>query len=76
MAVPKLLVTRSDEVMSGAVVFAGTRVPVQTLLDYLQEGDTLDDCLGGLSDGESRARGRCSGVGQASAEFGFFESVS
>lgn len=38
MAVPKLLVTRSDEVMSGAVVFAGTRVPVQTLLDYLEEG--------------------------------------
>jgi len=28
--------------MSGAVVFAGTRVPVQTLLDYLEEGDTLD----------------------------------
>ena len=27
--------------MSGGVVFAGTRVPVQTLLDYLEEGDTL-----------------------------------
>ncbi len=42
MAVPRQLVSRSDEVMSGAVVFAGTRVPVQTLLDYLEEGDTLD----------------------------------
>jgi len=31
--------------MSGAVVFAGTRVPVQTLLDYIEEGDTLDDFL-------------------------------
>jgi hypothetical protein len=31
--------------MSGAVVFAGTRVPVQTLLDYLEEGDTLDHFL-------------------------------
>jgi len=41
MAVPKLLVTRSDEVMSGDVVFAGTRAPVQMLLDYLEEGDTL-----------------------------------
>src|SRR5881409_2823067 len=40
-----LLVTRSDEVMSGAVVFTGTRVPVQTLLDYLEEGDTLDHFL-------------------------------
>jgi len=28
MALPELLVTRSDEVMSGAVVFTGTRVPV------------------------------------------------
>ncbi len=40
-----VLVTRSDEVMSGAVVFTGTRVPVQTLLDYLEEGDTLDHFL-------------------------------
>lgn len=31
--------------MSGAVVFAGTRVPVQALLDYLEEGDTLDHFL-------------------------------
>ena len=45
MAAKRLLVTRSDEVMSGAVVFAGTRVPVQTLLDYLEEGDRLDDFL-------------------------------
>ena len=46
MALRKFLVTRSDEVMSGAVVFTGTRVPVQTLLDYLEEGDTLDHFLG------------------------------
>ncbi len=45
MVVPKHLITRSDEVMSGAVVFAGTRVPVQTLLDYIEEGDTLDHFL-------------------------------
>ncbi|MGH7771966.1 MAG: DUF433 domain-containing protein [Candidatus Binatia bacterium] len=45
MAVPNPLVTRSDKVMSGAVVFAGTRVPVQTLIDYLEEGDRLDDFL-------------------------------
>jgi len=45
MALPKPLVTRSDEILSGAVVFAGTRVPVQTLLDYLEEGDTLDSFL-------------------------------
>jgi uncharacterized protein (DUF433 family) len=45
MALPKLLITRSDEVVSGAVVFGGTRVPVETLLDYLEEGDTLDHFL-------------------------------
>ena len=45
MSLPNPLVTRSDEVMSGAVVFAGTRVPVQTLLDYLEEGDTLNQFL-------------------------------
>ncbi len=45
MANPKPLVTSSDEVMSGAVVFTGTRVPVETLLDYLEEGDTLDHFL-------------------------------
>lgn len=45
MPLPESLVSRSDDVMSGAVVFAGTRVPVQTLLDYLEEGDTLDHFL-------------------------------
>jgi len=45
MALPKSLITRSDKVMSGAVVFAGTRVPVQTLLDYFEEGDTLNHFL-------------------------------
>jgi len=45
MSVPSPLITRSDEVVSGVVVFAGTRVPVQTLLDYLEEGDTLDQFL-------------------------------
>lgn len=45
MALPKPLVTPSDEVMSGAVVFTGTQVPVQTLFDYLEEEDTLDHFL-------------------------------
>ena len=45
MAIPEPLVTRSNQVLSGAVVFTGTRVPVQTLLDYLEEGDTLDNFL-------------------------------
>jgi uncharacterized protein (DUF433 family) len=39
------LISRDKEIMSGALVFAGTRVPVKTLLDYLKVGDTLDDFL-------------------------------
>ena len=39
------LISRDKDIMSGALVFAGTRVPVKTLLDYLKAGDTLDDFL-------------------------------
>jgi uncharacterized protein (DUF433 family) len=34
--------------MGGTPVFAETRVPVQTLLDYLEAGDTIDDFLAGF----------------------------
>ena len=33
------------DVMSGAPVFPGTRVPVQTLLEYLEAGDSIDEFL-------------------------------
>ena len=33
------------EVMSGAPCFIGTRVPARTLIDYLENGDTLEDFL-------------------------------
>jgi uncharacterized protein (DUF433 family) len=39
------IVQRSNKVMGGTPVFAGTRVPIQTLLDYLEAGDRLDDFL-------------------------------
>jgi uncharacterized protein (DUF433 family) len=39
------LIQRSNEIMSGTPVFRGTRVPVQTLIDYLEGGDTLDEFL-------------------------------
>lgn len=38
----------SPDVMGGAPVFAGTRVPVQTLLDYIEVGDTIHDFLEGF----------------------------
>ncbi len=34
--------------MGGTPVFAGTRVPVQTLLDYLEAGDSIDEFLAGF----------------------------
>ena len=33
------------QIMSGVPVFVGTRVPVRTLLDYVEAGDTIDDFL-------------------------------
>jgi uncharacterized protein (DUF433 family) len=41
-------IARSPEVMGGTPVFCGTRVPVQTLLDYLEAGDTIDEFLAGF----------------------------
>jgi len=42
------VVSRDPQIMSGAAVFVGTRVPVQTLLDYIEAGDTIDDFLNGF----------------------------
>jgi uncharacterized protein (DUF433 family) len=43
-----LIITRDPEVMGGTPVFRGTRVPVQTLLDYLEGGETIADFLEGF----------------------------
>ena len=42
------VVSRNPDVMGGAAVFSGTRVPVQTLLDYLEAGESIDDFLAGF----------------------------
>jgi uncharacterized protein (DUF433 family) len=44
----KQVISRDPEVMGGTPVFAGTRVPVQTLLDYLEAGDSIDEFLVGF----------------------------
>jgi uncharacterized protein (DUF433 family) len=36
---------RDSEILSGTPVFLGTRVPIRTLFDYLEGGDTLDEFL-------------------------------
>lgn len=42
------LISVSPEIMGGTPVFQGTRVPVQTLFEYLEAGDTIDDFLDGF----------------------------
>lgn len=42
------VVTVDQDIMSGIPVFTGTRVPVQNLIDYLEEGDSIDDFLEGF----------------------------
>lgn len=42
------VISRSPDIMGGAPVFSGTRVPVQTLLDYLEAGETIDEFLIGF----------------------------
>lgn len=41
-------ITRNPDIMHDAPVFRGTRVLVQTLLDYMEGGETLEDCLEGF----------------------------
>jgi uncharacterized protein (DUF433 family) len=38
-------IARSEDVLSGRPVFSGTRVPVRSLLDYLEAGQPLDEFL-------------------------------
>ncbi len=42
------VISTSPDIMGGTPVFAGTRVPVQTLLDYLKAGESIDDFLDGF----------------------------
>ena len=42
------VITADPEVMSGAPVFRGTRVLAQTLIEYLEAGDSIDDFLEGF----------------------------
>lgn len=42
------VVSRNPRVMNGALVFKGTRVPVEILIEHLAAGDSLDDFLEGF----------------------------
>ena len=40
------VVTRDPEILGGEPVFAGTRVPIKSLFDHLEAGDSIADFLG------------------------------
>ncbi len=42
------VIVRDSEIMHGTPVFRGTRVPAQTLFDYIEGGETLEDFLEGF----------------------------
>ena len=42
------IISSSPEILGGTPAFVGTRVPVQTLLDYLEAGETIDNFLDGF----------------------------
>jgi uncharacterized protein (DUF433 family) len=42
------VVSRDPEVMGGTPVFSGTRVPIQTFIEYLEAGDSIDQFLEGF----------------------------
>jgi uncharacterized protein (DUF433 family) len=44
----QLIATASPDVMGGAPVFAGTRGPIQPLIDYLLSGESIDEFLEGF----------------------------
>ena len=50
---------RDPEILSGTPVFVGTRVPVPSLFDYLESGDTLDEFLHQVSFCKTRTNHRC-----------------
>jgi uncharacterized protein (DUF433 family) len=43
--IPETVIVSDPEIMSGTPVFAGTRVPVEAMIDYLKAGDTLEEFL-------------------------------
>lgn len=48
MSVRQKIITTNRDILGGAPVFSGTRVPVQTLLDYVEAGGSIDDFLEGF----------------------------
>jgi uncharacterized protein (DUF433 family) len=44
----KQIISASPDILGGTPVFAGTRVPVQTFLEYIKAGESIDSFLDGF----------------------------
>jgi uncharacterized protein (DUF433 family) len=44
----KRIINSDPEVLGGTPVFSGTRVPIKSLFDHLESGDSIDDFLEGF----------------------------
>jgi len=42
------IIVKDPDILGGTPVFRGTRVPIQTLFDYLEAGEKLEDFLEGF----------------------------
>lgn len=42
------VITKNPDILGGTPIFRGTRVPIETLFDYLEGGDKLEDFLDGF----------------------------
>ncbi len=45
MSATSAIIHSDPDILSGTPVFAGTRVPLRTMLDYLEAGDSIDEFL-------------------------------
>ena len=48
MSTTAVVIHSDPDILGGTPVFAGTRVPIQTLVDYLKAGDSIDEFLDGF----------------------------
>jgi uncharacterized protein (DUF433 family) len=69
------VISRDLSVTGGAAVFAGTRVPVQTLLDHFDAGESFDDILVGFPSVRRQQIVDCLAVRQAEVDAAWREEV-
>lgn len=69
------VVSRDPSVMGGAAVFDGTRVPVQTLLDHFDAGESVDDFLVGYPSGRRQQVVEFLAIHQADVDAAWSEEI-